>query len=131
MLLPMVIIFGVLPKLFGIFKEVFVEKDKPKKKKKPKLRQVGFPPPPPPRKIGSRRNDSLREFAENYEVRGGRIVKKKQPTWEDEERFRRIRDGKSTESDRKVKDPFVELGTSKSTTTKKKHFSKGVDPDFL
>jgi hypothetical protein len=151
-LLPMVLIFGVLPRLFDIFKEVFVEEDKPKKKKKkPKLRQVGFPTLPP----SPRREDSLRKFAENYEVRGGRIVKK-EFTWEDEERLRRIRDGKSTEEDKRVYsedgNSFTQNGKSytksdelgwdipwfkedevkpETKKEKKKHFSKGVDPDFL
>lgn len=127
MFLPIILIFGVFPKIFSIFKEVVLDDEKEKKKKKKhkkpdyiRGKMLGSSPPPPPK---SRRESNLREFAENYEVRGGRIVKKIPPS--------SVKVGEKMsldyESDLSIEEEF---GTVKNTP-KKKHFSKGVDPDFL
>lgn len=132
MVAPIFITFYVLPKVWN---HIFDKKEKPKK-----LRQVGLPsyrntppPPPKPRKVGStliEEHKLLQKQLEQYEVRGGRIVKK-EPTWEDELRFRRIRDGKMISGDEKYQNNFKEFGEVTKQETKKKHFTKGVDPDFL
>ena len=103
MALPIFITFHFLPKIWNV---IFGEEED----EKPKLRQMGShrnpPPPPKPRKVGStliEEHRILQKQLEQYEVRGGRIVKK---------------------------DPRPKL-EPEYDKPKKKHFTKGVDPDFL
>jgi hypothetical protein len=66
------------------------------------------------------------------EVKVKETPKKKQPTWEDEQRFRRVVAGKTIDGDNNKPDPYkVSDIVKEKPTTKKKHFSKGANPDFL
>jgi hypothetical protein len=104
MVLPIFITFHVLPK---VWKMIFgQDEEEPKKKSKP--RQLGHrnPPPPPPKRLLKER-ERLAKQLENYEVIGGRIVKKEMDT----PRYARVK--------------------TLPDTPKKNKFKKGVDPDFL
>jgi hypothetical protein len=104
-ILPMVFIFGVLPRVVKIIKEVLFDDDIEEDIKKIK-RQMR--PKPKPRPTINTRN----------------LVGHRNPPPPPKSRFEGY--VKTT-----VKDGKIEYGEPLVKPTKKKHFTKGVDPDFL
>jgi hypothetical protein len=136
LIVPIALIFVVIPKVLSLVKNVlgFDEPKKKKKYKKPDYirgRMLGTSPPPPKsRSMDFKMDGNIND----YEVRGGRIVKKDQRVYDGEDSF--TENGKKyTKSDELGWDiPWFKEDTSYSEpkkNTKNKHFKKGVDPDFL
>jgi hypothetical protein len=129
--LPLIFIFGVLPIMFRTFKSVFTE-DEPKKKKKSKLshrelmdihdkRRLKIPPPPPSRRIGA--------GLEEWEIIDGQIRRRKKKKQMEDTRREVVEIYDNIKRDKGVmKEHPNQFGNEQ---TKKKHFTKGVDPDFL
>ena len=146
LIVPIALIFVVIPRVLSLIKDVLGFNDLKKKKKKLKglshselmkvyddarrLKRKGPPPPPKSRSMDFKMSGNIND----YEVRGGRIVKKDQRVYDGKDSF--TENGKEyTKSDELGWDiPWFKEDTSYSEPkkkTKNKHFKKGVDPDFL
>lgn len=127
LIVPIALIFVVIPRLLSLVKNVlgFGGHKKKKKYKKPDYirgKMLGTLPPPPPSRNELSRRERMAKELDQYEVRNGRIVKKRLPS--------NVKVGEKIsldyESELSIEEEFGIV-----EKVKKKHFNKGVDPDFL